>query len=65
MAKPKHEQMDYRGLQIVADEFSGTVSGALTGVTAITTPDATDLATAITLANATKAKVNQIIAALD
>lgn len=65
MAKPKHEQMDFAGLQIVADEFTGTVSGALTGVTAIATADATDLATVITLANATKAKVNEIIAALD
>lgn len=33
-------------------------------ITAISTPDATDLATAITLANATKAKVNALIAAL-
>lgn len=65
MAKPKHEQMDFAGLQIVADEFTGTVSGALTGVTTIATADATDLATVITLANATKAKVNEIIAALD
>lgn len=30
----------------------------------ITTPDATDEATAIALANATKAKVNEIIAAI-
>lgn len=33
-------------------------------LTNITTADATDLPTAIALANATKAKVNQIIAAL-
>lgn len=33
-------------------------------LTAITTPDASDEATAVTLANATKAKVNAIIAAL-
>lgn len=36
----------------------------ITALTAITTPDATDLATAQTLANANKAKINQIIAAL-
>lgn len=40
------------------------VSAAVAALTAITTPDATDEATAITLANATKAKVNAIIAAL-
>lgn len=33
-------------------------------LTAITTPDATDAATVITLANANKAKINAIIAAL-
>lgn len=33
-------------------------------IAAIATPDATDTATAVTLANATKAKVNAIIAAL-
>jgi len=37
---------------------------AIAALTAITTPDATDLATALTLINATKAKVNAIIAAL-
>ncbi len=40
------------------------VSSAVTALTAITTADATDEATAVTLANATKAKVNAIIAAL-
>lgn len=33
-------------------------------LTAITTPDATDATTVITLANANKAKINAIIAAL-
>jgi hypothetical protein len=33
-------------------------------ITAISTADATDLATAITLANATKAKVNALLVAL-
>lgn len=36
---------------------------AIAALTAITTPDATDLPTALTLINATKAKVNAIIAA--
>lgn len=40
MPKPKHEQMDFAGLEIVADEFTGTfngtVGGALSGVTALT-----------------------------
>lgn len=40
------------------------VSAGVAALTSITTPDATDEATAITLANATKAKVNAIIAAL-
>lgn len=33
-------------------------------LTSVTTPDATDAATAVTLANALKVRVNQIIAAL-
>lgn len=69
MAKPKHEQIDYAGLQIVADEFTGalagTVTGALTGVAVIVTADAVDLATTTALANELKAKVNEIIAVLD
>ena len=40
MPKPKHEQMDFAGLELVADEFTGTfngaVGGALSGVTALT-----------------------------
>ncbi len=39
-------------------------SAAISSLTAVTTPDATDEATAITLANALKVKVNAIIAAL-
>ncbi len=31
MPKPKHEQMDYSGLEIVADEFTGTFNGTVTG----------------------------------
>lgn len=69
MPKPIHEQMDYKGLEIVADEFTGTfngsIAGALSGVTAIATANATDEATAVTLVNACKAKINEIIAALD
>lgn len=36
----------------------------IVALTAITTPDGTDAATTQTLANANKAKINQIIAAL-
>lgn len=39
-------------------------TAAVAAMTAITTPDATDEASAVTLANATKAKVNLLIAAL-
>lgn len=39
-------------------------AAAITALTTVTTPDATDEATAITLVNALKVKVNQIIAAL-
>lgn len=38
--------------------------GAVAALTPVTTPDATDEATAVTLANANKAKINAIIAAL-
>jgi hypothetical protein len=51
---------DPQNLVVVGD-------GAVTkqaAITSITTPDATDLATAITLANATKVKVNDIIVKL-
>lgn len=34
MAKPKHEQMDFRGLEIVADEFTGEVNAATVSVAA-------------------------------
>lgn len=69
MPKQKSEQMDFAGLEIVADEFTGTFNGtnvkpAITALTNVTTPDATDATTVITLANANKAKINQIIAAL-
>ena len=40
MPKPKHEQMDFTGLELVADEFTGvfngTVAGALNGQSAVT-----------------------------
>lgn len=37
---------------------------AVVALTAVATPDATDLPTALTLTNANKAKINAIIAAL-
>lgn len=46
-----------------ADGFSGP-NANVAGVATIATADATDLATAIALANATKARVNQLITAL-
>lgn len=43
---------------------AGVTKPAITALTPITTPDATDLPTALTLVNANKAKTNAIIAAL-
>lgn len=76
MPKPKHQQMDFRGLELVADEFTGTLSGALTGVTALTDSSTgtsggntiaavSDVATAANAIATLAAKVNAIIAALD
>ena len=50
----------------VATQIDGAVATKtqIAALTAIATADATDLATVLVLANATKAKVNQIIAAL-
>lgn len=50
--------------QEVANQINTPKAGVV-AITAITTPDATDLATVLTLANATKAKVNALIAALN
>ena len=43
---------------------AGVTKPAITALTPITTPDATDLPTALTLINANKAKTYAIIAAL-
>lgn len=50
----------------VAAQIDGAVAAkaAIAALTPIATADATDLATVLVLANATKAKVNQIITAL-
>lgn len=48
---------------VYADGFVGPNTN-VAGVATIATADATDLATAIALANATKARVNQLITAL-
>ena len=32
MAKPKHEQMNFRGLEIVADKFTGEVDVDVSGL---------------------------------
>lgn len=52
--------------QEVATQIDGAVAAKsqVAALTAIATADATDLATVLVLANATKAKVNQIITAL-
>lgn len=52
-----------------AQGFYGPVRGqlaqtAIQALTAVSTADATDLATAVALSNANKAKINAIIAAL-
>lgn len=47
----------------IADNMPGSDPDIL-AITAITTPDATEVNSAVTLANATKAKVNALIAAL-
>ena len=69
MAKDKSHQMDFKGLELVADEFTGTVNGsvsnaAIDALTAVSTADGSDPTTTQALANALKVKVNAIIAAL-
>lgn len=44
--------------------YQNLYAAAVVALTPVTTPDATDEATAITLANALKVKVNEIITAL-
>ena len=50
----------------VANQIDGAVAAKtqIATLTPVSTPDATDPATVITLANANKAKINAIIAAL-
>lgn len=55
MPKPKHEQLDYKGLEIVADEFTGKVtSSALASVATLsgTVGTANDAMTAVSAATA-------------
>lgn len=55
MAKPRHERLDYSGLEIVADEFTGKVTSAgLAGVNPLTgtVGTANDTMTAVTAATA-------------
>ena len=67
MTKPKHEQMDFAGLEIVADEFTGTFNGTVnSGVAPIAvtyttadpgiTPDG-----AITIANGGTPTVSELL----
>lgn len=69
MPKDKSHQMDFAGLELVADEFTGVFNGSLentavNALTAVATADGSDPATTQALANALKVKVNAIIAAL-
>jgi hypothetical protein len=48
----------------VASQIGDADNAAVAALTPVTTPDATDPASVITLANANKAKINAIIAAL-
>jgi len=36
MPKDRSHQMDFNGLELIASEFTGTVNGALSGVTVLT-----------------------------
>ena len=65
----RSEQVDMKGLEVIADEFTGTFNGsvsntAIDALTAVTTPDGSDATTTQNLANALKAKLNAVIAAL-
>lgn len=65
----KSRQVDMKGLELVADKFTGTVAATNvatkpTSVAAVATPDGTDAATTQTLANALKAKINELLTAL-
>lgn len=48
---------------VTADGFDGPISG-VSGITAVATADGSDAATTQALANALKAKLNELIAAL-
>lgn len=65
MAKDKAHTMDFKGLAIEADEFNGKMtSAAIVALTPVSTADGSDPATTQALANALKAKLNAVIAAL-
>ena len=66
MPLSKAEQLQRLGTPgPVAEHMAASQPGALvSGVPALGTANATDLATAIALANATKARLNELIAAL-
>jgi hypothetical protein len=69
MPKQKSQQINFKKLEVVADEFTGNVNGkvstaAVTAVAAVAAANATDLASAQTLANELKTKFNALLAAL-
>lgn len=52
------------GIKAGAFQDSATNSAAITALTAVTSPNATDLPTALTLVNEIKTKLNAVITAL-
>lgn len=71
MAKPKPYDNDgtpasgpYAPKPIAVDGVDTSDKPQIAALAAVATPDATDEATAITLANALKVRINQVIAAL-
>lgn len=55
--------IDLKGNKIIADEFV-PATGPVANITPVATADASDPATTQALANANKAKINELIAAL-
>lgn len=65
MATNKRRLTELGMVPQLASEIAGSLpSITVAGIATIGTPDATDAASAVTLANATKARVNQLITAL-
>lgn len=66
MPKPKHEQMDFEGLELVADEFTGTFNGTInSGVAPVTVTVTSGSAPtpngAVTIANSATPTVTELL----